>query len=296
MVDTATTQLTPEEQALLPTQEDVAFYREHGWYISKRIFTDEEIDAAVAGSERFYAGEREDFPLPEATRDAIPRGWVPEDGDVLRKNDYTSLQNRELRRLVHKPLLGAVASRLTGAPIRLWHDQLLYKPPLRGQSAANVGWHTDRQYWRVCSSESMLTAWVPFHDSFEEQGTITMIDGSHRWPDNTFDLDFWNVDLDALQERFQTGGEEVRRVPMNLPRGHVSFHSCKTIHGSGPNLSDRPRRSIAIHLQDGPNRYQPFTFRSGNRAEHNNDHLCRQVGGVPDYADPLICPQLWPAG
>jgi ectoine hydroxylase-related dioxygenase (phytanoyl-CoA dioxygenase family) len=140
----------------------------------------------------------------------------------------------------------------------------------------------------------MLTAWVPFHDSFEEQGTITMIDGSQRWPDNSFDLDFWNADLDGLQERFKTGGEEVRRVPMNLPRGHVSFHNCRTIHGSGPNLSGRPRRSIAIHLQDGPNHYREFTYRSGTRAQHDNDRLCRSVDGVPDYTDPRICPQLWP--
>lgn len=294
MVDTISSHLTSEEQSLLPTPEDVAFYREHGWYISGRLFSNEEIDSAVGGSERFYAGEREDIPLPDATRAFVPDGWIPDHGDVLRKNDYSTLQNRELRRLVHKPLLGAVASLLAGTPIRLWHDQLLYKPPLRGESSANVGWHTDRQYWRCCTSDNMLTAWVPFHDSFEEQGTITMIDRSHHWPDNTSDLDFWNVDLDGLQERFNTGGDQVKRVPMNLPKGHVSFHNCRTIHGSGPNRSDRPRRSIAIHLQDGPNRHQEFTYPSGNRAGHTNDSLCRSVDGVPDYTDPLICPQLWP--
>jgi ectoine hydroxylase-related dioxygenase (phytanoyl-CoA dioxygenase family) len=81
---------------------------------------------------------------------------------------------------------------------------------------------------------------------------------------------------------------------MNLPRGHVSFHNCKTIHGSGPNRGDRPRRSIAIHLQDEPNHYQAFTYRSGNHAGHGNDRLCRSINGVPDYSDPFICPQLWP--
>jgi hypothetical protein len=292
MATAGTTQLTPEEEALLPTPEDVAFYQEHGWYLSKRIFSDEEIDAAVRGSERFYSGDRNDFKHPKQAD--LPEGWVPEHGDVLRKNDYSSLMNRDLAAIVNKPLLGAIASRLAGEPIRLWHDQLLYKPPLKGQTSANVGWHTDRQYWRCCSSENMLTAWVPFHDSFEEQGTITMIDGSRLWPDNTLDLDFWNADLDALQERFKTGGAEVRRVPMNLPKGHVSFHNCRTIHGSGPNLSDAPRRSIAVHLQDGPNRHHDFTYRSGNHAGHTNDRLCRQVDGEPDYTDPSICPQLWP--
>ncbi|HEX6507378.1 MAG TPA: phytanoyl-CoA dioxygenase family protein [Chloroflexota bacterium] len=284
--------LAPHEVALLPSDEDVAFYKEHGYWQSGKIFTDKQIDAAVAGSERFYAGDRADFPLPAGVD--LPRGWEPDRGDVLRKNDYTSLVNRELRGLVQKPLLGAIAARLAGAPIRLWHDQLLYKPPAQGATTANVGWHTDRQYWRVCTSENMLTAWIPFHDSFEQQGTITMIDGSHRWPDNTAALDFWNGDLDALQERFETGGAQVVRVPMNLPKGHASFHHCRAIHGSGPNRGTSPRRSIAVHMQDGPNRFQVFQYKSGNLARHENDRLCRQVDGEPDFTDPLICPQLWP--
>jgi hypothetical protein len=53
MIEAIEPGLTPEEQALLPTPTDVAFYRQHGWYISKRLLTDEEIDTAITGSERF---------------------------------------------------------------------------------------------------------------------------------------------------------------------------------------------------------------------------------------------------
>jgi len=266
-------------------------YQEHGYYLSHKLFTDEEIDAAVAGSERFYAGERDAPPL----NDRETQGWTPADGpDVLRKNDYASLRNRELSALVRKPILGAVAARLRGAPIRLWHDQLLYKPVSRAGQAINVGWHTDRQYWMTCTSDRMLTAWIPFHDSFEEMGTIMMIDGSHTWPDNAAGLDFFSSDLAGLEQRFRTGGKSVARVPMNVPKGHVSFHHCLTIHGSGPNHGHGPRRAIAVHLQDEPNRYRAFRFPDDRLAAHNNDVLCRQVDGRPDYADPAICPRPWP--
>ena len=50
--------LTDEERALLPSDEDVAFYAEHGWYLSKKLFTDEEVDGLLDASERFYTGER----------------------------------------------------------------------------------------------------------------------------------------------------------------------------------------------------------------------------------------------
>jgi hypothetical protein len=282
--------LTDEQRALLPTDEEVAFYREHGWHISKKILPDELIDAAVRGADRFYAGERDrDLPLP------FPRGWTPDKGEVLRKNDYSSLRIGALWALVSYPLIAAIASRLSGSPaIRLWHDQLLYKPPEKPGAPLNVGWHTDRGYWKTCSSSDMLTAWVPFHDCDEPIGTITFIDGSHRWPDNTRNLSFFDSDLEALEKKFNTGGQPVVKTPARLRKGCVSFHHCLTIHGSGPNRTDRPRRSIAIHLQDAGNRWQEARRADGTLITHDNDRLCRQVNGHPDYTDPVICPVLWP--
>ncbi|GCE30552.1 hypothetical protein KDA_60360 [Dictyobacter alpinus] len=286
-------QLTAEEILLLPTDEDVEFYRIHGYYKSKKLFTDAEIASALAGSERYYAGER-DFTLPVDVR-----GWRPEHGNVLRKNDYASLQNRELATLIRKPLLAAVAARLSGSSIRLWHDQLLYKPSSDPQKGTNVGWHTDRGYWKTCSSTQMLTAWIPFHDCDERMGTITMIDQSQDWPDNTDQLDFFSNDLQGLEKKFNTGGHPILKVPVELEMGQVSFHSCLTIHGSGPNFTANPRRSIAVHLQDEGNHYQEYHYSNGTLARHNNDQLCRhsvnqQGQQYPDYTDPAICPQLWP--
>ncbi len=278
--------LLPKE--LLPSKEDITFYQEHGYYKSKKIFTDEEIDAAIAGSERYYRGER-DVSLPHE----FPE-WKPEHGNVLRKNDYASLQNHQMAELIHKPILGAIAARLCGATVRLWHDQLLYKPISNPEKAANVGWHTDRGYWKTCTSDNMLTAWIPFHDCDEMMGTITMIDQSSHWPDNTEELDFFSNDLVGLEKRFNAGGKPIVKVPMNLLKGQVSFHSCLTIHGSGPNLGKIPRRSIAVHMQDKANRYRPFRYKDGTLAQHGLDSLCRQVNGYPDYTDPIMCPSLGP--
>ena len=134
-----------------------------------------------------------------------------------------------------------------------------------------VPWHFDKHYWQTSTSERMLTAFIPLHDCDEEMGTITMVDGSHRWTetgtDDTTTRHFAERDRSELErmlaENAAYNGAEVRKVPMVIPKGHMSFHHCRTYHGSGPNRSDRPRRAISLHLQDGDNDYRGVPARDG---------------------------------
>lgn len=283
--------LTPEQSALLPTESDVAFYREHGYYVSQKIFSDEEIDDAIYGTERYYGDER-DFRLPSIVKSF--EGWNPTKGDVLRQNDYVSLQNQEISVLVRHPLIGAIAARLCGdKTIRLWHDQLIYKPLDRTGERTVVGWHTDRAYWKTCTSHNMLTAWIPFQDCDDEIGPLVFIDGSHEWRGNSERKSFHENDLDMLEKDIKSGGRPLNKVPMNLQKGQVSFHHCKLIHGSMPNRSTTPRLSLSVHLQDGANTYREYRRSNGELVWHYNDVLCRKVNGQPDYRDPDFCPVLW---
>lgn len=293
MANTPDTDQTLRCGGVLPTDEDVAFYRENGFWISPPVLPGDVLDAAGHGMSRHYAGDT-DHQLP---RDPEGRlwGWRPGDTDLLRKNDYSSLRVSQLAQLVRQPVISACAARLSGAAqIRLWHDQLLYKPPSRGQHS-NVGWHTDRHYWRTCSSTQMLTAWVPFHDVTASHGPVMFVAGSHRWDSGDhMDLSFFDQDLTALDRYL--AGRDARIVTATLQRGQVSFHHCQTLHGSGPNHSGEARRAIAIHLQPAGSHYVHAQNPDGTAAAHNNDQVVRKLpDGTPDYADPDICPRLWPA-
>ena len=282
--------LTSEQIALLPSNDDVAFYREHGWWVSPPILADEEIEATLYGMERYYAGER-DTPL------GVDPGtdWTEEKGDVLRQNDYVSLQMDEFRDLVHHALIAATAARLCGSPeVRLFHDQLIYKPAHAKALDTIVGWHTDRAYWATCTSEEMLTAWVPFQDCTEDMGPLAVLDGSHRWVGNEGLKTFHDPDLKKLEERIRTQGHEKKVVPLIMKKGQVSFHHCQTIHASFPNTSDRPRLAFAIHMQDRDNHYRRVLGPDGKLITHINDILVtRDANGDPDYTDPAVCPVLW---
>ncbi|MEI7032131.1 phytanoyl-CoA dioxygenase family protein [Streptomyces pratensis] len=292
--------LTGEELDLLPTDEDVTFYAEHGWYLSKKLFTDEEVDLLESASERFYAGHR-DRTLP--ARPPKLAYWEPADGDVQRHNDYIHYEDDTIGRILRKPLLGAVAARLAEAEsIRVFQSTLIFKPPVAEEASNIVPWHFDRHYWSTSTSERMLTAFIPFHDCDEEMGTITMVDGSHNWKE-TADNDATSLhfaerdrgELEVmLQENAEYNGAEVRKIPVRIPKGHVNFHHCRTYHGSGPNRSDRPRRAISFHLQDGDNRYRDFYRSDGTKVAYNHDMLVRRTAeGTPDYSDPEYLPVLW---
>lgn len=292
--------LSEHELSLLPSDDDVAFYAQHGWYLTKKLFSDSEIDELLSATERYYAGER-DRRLPvHPPRLAY---WEPANGDVQRHNDYVHYESDGIAKILLKPLIGAVAARLAGASaIRVFQSTLILKPPVPDEPSNIVPWHFDKHYWSSSSSERMLTAFIPFHDCDEEMGTITMVDGSHLWTEigarDSTTKHFAERDRSELEEMLTANAEyngvTVNKIPMIIPKGHMSFHHCKTYHGSGPNRSSRPRRAISFHLQDGDNAYREFPLSDGSLAFYNHDWLVRRTPeGHPDYADPEFCPTLW---
>jgi len=56
----------------------------------------------------------------------------------------------------------------------------------------------------------------------------------------------------------------------------MSFHHCRMIHGGDVNRGAWPRTSIALHLQDGKNRYRPFLNERREPWHITNDDLCRK--------------------
>jgi hypothetical protein len=111
------------------------------------IVPDDVLDTAEDGMERFYAedvGHVLEWDR-RVDRDRLPLGtyshwgWRPVHGEIMRKNDYTSLGVDELARLAHFPVIAACAARLSGSDqLRLWHDQLHYKPVVLAEHEAEL--------------------------------------------------------------------------------------------------------------------------------------------------------------
>lgn len=291
---TIESRLSEEEKKLLPSEDDILLFEKNGWFITDKILPDELIAEAVKGAERFYQGER-DF-------NHLSTEWVADsaaDSDApLRNNEFVTLRNRELQKLGFYPLISAIAARLARTKeIRLFADSLIDKQPVRNNDPGAIGWHKDKAYWPTCTSDKLLTVWIPLQDCTRDMGPVVHIDGSHLWEDNE-DLkslySFGDAKINAFEAYINTHKQGHKKTPVVLKKGQVSFHNCHTVHGSFANVSDRSRMALAVHLQDGDNAYQKAFKPDGELIKIGYDHMCTQdENGLPDYSDPNMFPVLW---
>lgn len=233
----------------LEKEELRALYERDGFYICPAPIVPEDIvERAVRGMDDVMNGVYETGTAPEES------SWRPGDDPLkLCKIEMPQRANRAIMELISHREIGKTASAITGAEmVQVWWVQLLVKPPSdpAGAVTANVGWHQDLQYWDVWEEGSELfTAWVALSDVSAVSGPMRFIAGSHRWGLQS-EGDFWRQEEDACDYGLKApAGEDWREVPAVLPPGGASFHHCLTLHGSGPNLSTSPRRSLALHLR-----------------------------------------------
>lgn len=261
----------------LPTSGDIAFYKEQGYWLSPKLFSDNELEEFREHHRNVVAGEY------ETNRPPLSR--EPQPGDISRlvqvNNAYWT--DATIARLVLDTRIGRIAARLAGVQgIRLWHDQLLYKPPQSG-AAGNIGWHQDQGYWQCLDSAAALTAWVALADVDEENGCMEFVPGSHKWGLLGEDH-FYQQDVDAQIKRIEAKtGQTFRTAPGLLPAGCVSFHHNLTIHGSRANVSNHPRLSIAIHMISDGARY-----RAGTSSDNHTSNTLRQPRHGDFYAGPYF--------
>lgn len=283
--------LEENQQQLLPTDKDIEFFHEHGWFITKKVLPEALIDRMFAASEELYQGKK-DAELPIAGCS----NWRQGDNTAVRNNEYISFQKKAFRELSLHPVIGAIAARLMDtSTVRYFQDQLICKEP-NHDSSTHVGWHTDRSYHSNCTSHKLLTVWIPLHNVDEEHGSLVMVDGSHKWSRTEHLRGFNHDNHHSIEQEFTQRGKRFHKIPYRLKKGQISFHHSSVVHGSYPNRSTMMRRAIVINLQDGENRYQPYYSNNGEPIHHFLDSLCRpQANGFPDYTDPAIFPVVWSA-
>jgi ectoine hydroxylase-related dioxygenase (phytanoyl-CoA dioxygenase family) len=243
------------------TQEDKAKFDRDGYWISPKLLTDEQIEKLRSAHDRIWSGDfdGDGYSMHPVNLNPDPKR--------LRKLDNGWWINNDVCNTVTDPYIGELAADLLEVDsIRLWHDQIIYKPGLGGEvsSVGNVGWHQDFGYWQCSDNMNMITVWIALQDTDLTNGGMMTILGSHKWgliPDSDT---FFDQNLDILREKYSAEGHEWIEEPCILKAGQASFHHALTFHGSGPNLTSVPRLSAVAHLMPGGTGYRARVMNHDN--------------------------------
>jgi ectoine hydroxylase-related dioxygenase (phytanoyl-CoA dioxygenase family) len=180
--------------------------------------------------------------------------------------------------IANKTIAQEVAQLTKARELRLFHDQIQYKPAGRG--GVNM-WHQDAPYWPIISGGTQVTAWIALDDADEANGCMKMVPGSHRWGNQIEFLESLKS-FEAMPGEFEGNKIDVKTSP--VPAGHVHYHHALTWHGSPANTSNRPRRAIALHFMNEQTLYR-------GRGEHPMKRFVHVPDNAPIRGDAF--PLVW---
>lgn len=250
---------TEEWEQYKLSDEQVAFYKEHGYLSGIKLLDDRQIevlrkeqteiaDPDHPGHHLFYEFHTNESSDPDSVLFHSLGHWR------ITKGFHDILWN---------PAFVKAASQLLGnVPVRFWHDQLFCKPARHG---GVVAWHQDYSYWTCTKPMQHLTCWVGLDDATTENGCLYYVPGSHHW--GLLDRPALAGDMNGLMEFLSEEQKAAfKPIPIELKKGYATFHHPLLVHGSYENKSDRSRRAFVLNV-----------FKDGTQSDIDDDFL----DGIP---------------
>lgn len=230
-----------EPSDCLLSDVDVARYREKGFVRGPRVLDDGQIERMRSALEDIRLGRN---PRVHELYEVDAAYLSDPERNVFHFLGAWMIDEAFHDILFHPKITVPVRQLLDAPKVRLWHDQVFYKP---ARHPGVVAWHQDYSYWTRATPPRHLTCWIGLDDSTVESGCVHFVPGSHRW--NLLPKLSLLSDMDAVKEILTPDQKELfRPEPMILRAGECSFHDGFTIHGSYGNRAAHPRRAIVLNF------------------------------------------------
>ncbi|MEO8763629.1 MAG: phytanoyl-CoA dioxygenase family protein [Ginsengibacter sp.] len=223
------------------SKQQVDFFKESGYLAGIKMLNEEQVnflrkdlldlaDPSHEGNSLFYEFNSNESTDPTTILFHALGGWriTPAFHDVLWNPAFVM----------------AASQLLDDKPVRFWHDQLFYKPAKKG---GVVAWHQDYSYWTRTKPIAHITCWTALDDATLENGCLHYIPGSQNWgllPKPVIAGALHGI-KDFLTEEQKKAFDHPSPAPVKA--GEAIFHHSLTLHGSGENKSNHPRRAFVIN-------------------------------------------------
>ena len=242
------------------TQEQIDFFQENGYVKFGRVLDSDGVKAMRAGLDAIIELElaEGDESSPEfkyghdRREDRLNRG----SGHPRAIHQYVNMWKREphYEAAIHHPLIAGTVRALLDTPeVRLWHDQVISKPP---HDNGHFAFHHDFFFWPL-SPPNIVSCWLALDDATVDSGCMHVMPKSHK--DERFSIAA-KAAADAAAAKAREDGRELppdqwaeRReldishgVPVELKAGECMFHHCLNFHGTPANVTEGQRRAFVM--------------------------------------------------
>ena len=213
------------------TTEQQDFYDQNGYLMVENVITKDQLNKLQTITYEFIEASRniqendDVFDLDEGHSAENPR---------LTRIKLPHKQNKYFNEILKNSGVTEVLRDLLGDNATLLTSKLNTKAPGGGMA---VEWHQDRAFYPH-TNDSLLAFGLMLEDVNLENGPLQVIPGSHKGPvlSHHHNGIFCGA-IDPDDPDFQR--EKIVTLTGNA--GSMTVHHARTLHGSAPNQSDRPR-------------------------------------------------------
>ena len=136
-----------------------------------------------------------------------------------------------------------LVEQILGPDLLLWDSFVPAKPP---HSDGHFGWHQDGTFWPIAPLDQTVTVWLALDDVSAANGGMRMLPGSRDLGQIVHEVTYDPKSMLRRGQRAIHAIDDARAVEIVLRPGQASLHGHLTLHGSGPNQSDRWRLAVGL--------------------------------------------------
>lgn len=220
------------------TAAEKAFYAEEGYLLLPGWVSEAWVDRLVATMDRFVDESRS---LTTSTAAILLEPTHTPAAPRLRRIPQTVAFDPVFEEFGLRGPIVDLAEDLLGPDVRFHHSKLNFKWSGGGEE---IRWHQDIQFWPH-SNYSPLTIGVYLTDVDDSMAPMGVVPKSHRGPICTL-RDASGAWTGALCDD-EIAATDLSRVRwLSGPKGSVTIHNCRAVHGSAANNSSR-MRPLLLH-------------------------------------------------
>ena len=246
----------------LITGDELRRFREQGYVRLGRLLDDRDLDALRTRIDRIMLGAA-DAPYDRMLMQLDPSTDPPEHLQGQTKGHkgatlaYRKVQDLELDPLFHayltRPLFADLCRRIygPGTPVACYRAMFLNKPAGGG---SDLIWHQDR--WTELDRDPLITVWTALDPASKANGCVEIVPRSHGRLRNPVSSSGFLSDeqREELDRQIAAGAAGVSTIHLEMEAGEAVLLHNWTLHRSGTNRTDLPRRAFSVCYMDGATR------------------------------------------